>query len=850
MKALKKRPEKKSSASTENKDKFPMDDYTSNKNSPYSDKFDQFELNLDKVKLVGKQIPHDSALGHVTGEALFVDDITPVKNELIVDFISSPVAHGNIKSLNSKELAQQDGIAGVFTHEDIPGENLYGPVVQDEPILASDIVQYVGQPVAIIAGESHRAIREAKKKVRLNIKELKPVFTIDEAILAKQYIGEKRTFKQGDFEKAWRESEHMLKGTFVCSGQEQFYLESQAALAHPGEHGDIHIHSSTQNPSEIQTVVAEALGIGNHQVVCVCKRMGGGFGGKETQAAIPAVMAGLVATITGRPARVAYTKDDDMRSTGKRHPYKIHYKAAFTSKGKITGVRFDIYSNGGAAADLSGSVLERTLFHSDNAYYIPNLIFNGVICKTNFPPNTAFRGFGGPQGMANIENVIQEIAIYLQKDALEIRRMNCYTNRGRNITPYGQVVKNHILPEIIDQLAETSQYRKRMKQVEEFNRNSQTHLRGLALTPMKFGISFTTTFLNQGNALVNVYRDGTVQVSTGGTEMGQGLNTKIRQLVADEFGISYYDVKLMITSTEKNNNTPPTAASASTDLNGIAAVNACQKIRSKLCVVASNYFKNQEKGLKPSVKQICFEDNSVFDKRNPKNKLAFRKLVQLAFMERVSMGERGFYQTPEIQFNRDTEKGEPFFYYTMGASVSEVLIDRFTGQLSLERADLLMDIGESINPGIDRGQIIGGFIQGLGWVTNEELRYSDKGELLSFSPTTYKIPNIQDLPEIFNVETITNPYHQINIRRSKAVGEPPLMLCLSVWSAVKHALSSVQKDACPQLNLPATAEEILRRLTELKQQDKDNTAKHDAEKEAEVVVVQQNELPIKKKQAA
>ena len=389
-----------------------------------------------------------------------------------------------------------------------------------------------------------------------------------------------------------------------------------------------------------------------------------------------------------------------------------------------------------------------------------------------------------------------------------------------------------------------------MKKVEEFNRNSQTHLRGLALTPMKFGISFTTTFLNQGNALVNVYRDGTVQVSTGGTEMGQGLNTKIRQLVADEFGISYYDVKLMITSTEKNNNTPPTAASASTDLNGIAAVNACQKIRSKLCAVAGNYFKNQEKGLKPSVKQICFEDNSVFDKRNPKNKLAFRKLVQLAFMERVSMGERGFYQTPEIQFNRDTEKGEPFFYYTMGASVSEVLIDRFTGQLSLERADLLMDIDESINPGIDRGQIIGGFIQGLGWVTNEELRYSDKGELLSFSPTTYKIPNIQDLPEIFKVDTITNPHHQINIRRSKAVGEPPLMLCLSVWAAVKHALSSLQKDVCPQLNLPATAEEILRRLTEFKPQVKDNAVKHDAGKESEVVVVQQNEPPINKKQAA
>tara|TARA_B100000945_G_scaffold221458_1_gene178849 strand:+ start:36 stop:2588 length:2553 start_codon:yes stop_codon:yes gene_type:complete len=850
MKSLTKRPEIKSPATNEIKGKIAMEDRTLSKNSLYLDIFNQPELDLNKSKLVGKQIPHDSALGHVTGEALFVDDITPTKNELIVDFISSPVAHGKIKSLNSKELAQQDGIAGVFTHTDIPGKNFFGPVVQDEPILAKDFVQYVGQPIAIIAGESNKAIREAKKKLKLIIKELKPVFTVDEAISAKQFIGEKRTFKQGDFEKAWRESENILKGTFLCNGQEQFYLESQAALANPEENGDIHIHSSTQNPSELQTVVAEALGIGNHQVVCVCKRMGGGFGGKETQAAIPAVMAALVASKTGRTARVAYTKDDDMRCTGKRHPYKIHYKAAFTSKGEITGVKFDIFSNGGAAADLSSSVLERTLFHSDNAYYIPNLIFNGVVCKTNFPPNTAFRGFGGPQGMANIENVIQEIAIFLKKDALEIRRLNCYANRGRNITPYGQVVKNHILPEILDQLAKTSQYKKRMKQVEEFNRKSQTHLRGLALTPMKFGISFTTTFLNQGNALVNIYRDGTVQVSTGGTEMGQGLNTKIRQLVADEFAISYNDVKLMITSTEKNNNTPPTAASASTDLNGVAAVNACRKIRSNLCVVASNYFENQESGLMSSAKQICFENNSVFDKRNRKNKLSFKKLVQLAFMERVSMGERGFYKTPEIEFNRDTEKGKPFFYFTMGASVSEVLIDRFTGQLSLERSDLLMDIGESINPGIDRGQIIGGFIQGLGWVTNEELRYSDKGELLSFSPTTYKIPNIQDIPDIFNVENITNPHHQINIRRSKAVGEPPLMLCLSVWVAVKHALSSVQKGKCPKLNLPATAEEILSRLTELKTQVKENVTKHGAEKESEVVLISQNELTFKNKQAA
>ena len=814
-----------------------LNDLPSEKNEMFVDYIEKAEQKESRKKVVGKQVPHDSAVGHVTGEALFVDDLPSAKNELIVDYIASPVAHGKIKSLNYEEMAKMDGIVEVFTHADIPGHNLYGPVIKDERFLAEDIVEHVGQPVAIIAGESRKAIRQAKKRTLLEIQELTPVFTIDEAITAKQFIGVPRTFKQGNFDKAWRESKHKLTGTFVSNGQEQFYLESQAALAWPGEYGEIQVHSSSQNPTEIQEVVAEALGLGFHEVVCVCKRMGGGFGGKETQAVIPAVMAALVAAKTQRPARVAYSKDDDMRSTGKRHPYKIHYKAAFTSEGKITGVKFDIYSNGGAAADLSTAIMERTLFHSENAYFIPNLVFNGTICKTNFPPNTAFRGFGGPQGMANIENVIQEIAIYLKKDALEVRRLNCYSHHERNVTPYGQIVQNHILPEIIDQLAKTSEYRKRMTGVEEFNRQSTTHLRGLALTPMKFGISFTTKFLNQGNALVNVYKDGTVQVSTGGTEMGQGLNTKIRQLVADEFAISYDDVRMMITSTEKNNNTPPTAASAGTDLNGFAAVNACQKIRSNLSAFASRYFASEELGLDHSVEHICFEESSVFDDRTPDKTLSFRELVQLAFMDRVSMGARGFYRTPEINFNRDIEKGEPFFYYTTGAAVSEVLIDRFTGYLKLERSDLLMDIGESINPGIDRGQIIGGFIQGVGWVTNEDLRYSDKGELLSYSPTTYKIPNIQDLPEIFNVDTISNPHHQINIRRSKAVAEPPLMLCLSVWIAVKHALSFVQNGVSPQLNLPATGEEILRRLTELTNDSKNYGTMDDSTKEPEVSMV-------------
>ena len=837
MKALGKRTQHDSAVGRETSGTLFLNDLPSEKNEMFVDYIEKAEQKESRKKVVGKQVPHDSAVGHVTGEALFVDDLPSAKNELIVDYIASPVAHGKIKSLNYEEMAKMDGIVEVFTHADIPGHNLYGPVIKDERFLAEDIVEYVGQPIAIIAGESRRAIRQAKIRTLLEIQELTPVFTIDEAITAKQFIGVPRTFKQGNFDKAWRESKHKLTGTFVSNGQEQFYLESQAALAWPGEYGEIQVHSSSQNPTEIQEVVAEALGLGFHEVVCVCKRMGGGFGGKETQAVIPAVMAALVAAKTQRPARVAYSKDDDMRSTGKRHPYKIHYKAAFTSEGKITGVKFDIYSNGGAAADLSTAIMERTLFHSENAYFIPNLVFNGTICKTNFPPNTAFRGFGGPQGMANIENVIQEIAIYLKKDALEVRRLNCYSHHERNVTPYGQIVQNHILPEIIDQLAKTSEYRKRMTEVEEFNRQSTTHLRGLALTPMKFGISFTTKFLNQGNALVNVYKDGTVQVSTGGTEMGQGLNTKIRQLVADEFAISYDDVRMMITSTEKNNNTPPTAASAGTDLNGFAAVNACQKIRSNLSAFASRYFASEELGLDHSVEHICFEESSVFDDRTPDKTLSFRELVQLAFMDRVSMGARGFYRTPEINFNRDIEKGEPFFYYTTGAAVSEVLIDRFTGYLKLERSDLLMDIGESINPGIDRGQIIGGFIQGVGWVTNEDLRYSDKGELLSYSPTTYKIPNIQDLPEIFNVDTISNPHHQINIRRSKAVAEPPLMLCLSVWIAVKHALSFVQNGVSPQLNLPATGEEILRRLTELTNDSKNYGTVDDSTKEPEVSMV-------------
>ncbi|MEE2717182.1 MAG: xanthine dehydrogenase molybdopterin binding subunit [SAR324 cluster bacterium] len=767
---------------------------------------------------VGKSIPHDSAVGHVTGEALYVDDLPPTQGELLVDALASPVAHGKLLGDNFDELRQLPGIVGVYTATDLPGHNCFGAILQDERFLPEDVVEYVGQPVAVVAAENRCALRKAKQLAQLEIEELPPVFTIEEAIAAQQFIGPPRTIKCGDFESAWAEAEHRLEGVFHCNGQEQFYLESQAALAWPNEEGQILVHSSTQNPTEIQQVVAEALGLHFNDVISVCKRMGGGFGGKETQAAIPAVMAALVVHHTGRSARVAYTKDDDMRSTGKRHPFKIFYKAAFTAEGRITGVEFDLYSNGGAAADLSTSIMERALLHSDNAYHLPNARFRGTVCKTNLPPNTAFRGFGGPQGMANIENVVQEIALTLGKDAYEVRRLNCYDHGLRNTTPYGQTVQHHMLPEILDRLEESSNYRERLQEIETFNQTSATELRGLALTPMKFGISFTTRFLNQGNALVNVYKDGTVQVSTGGTEMGQGLNTKIQQLVADELGIGHELVRVMITSTEKNNNASPTAASAGTDLNGMAAANACQKIRERLAEFAATQLADAESGCSAEENCIRFEDGRVWDERHPEASIAFAELVKLAYLERISLGERGFYRTPGVDFNRDTGKGHPFFYYTTGAAVSEVRLDRFTGHLTLEQADLLMDIGESINPGIDLGQTIGGFIQGVGWVTNEELRYSDTGDLLSYSPTTYKIPNIQDIPDIFRVDYLQNPHHQINVRRSKAIGEPPLMLCLSVWMAVKHALSCVKPGTIPKLRLPATGEEILRCLTELSSQ--------------------------------
>ncbi|HJW94489.1 MAG TPA: xanthine dehydrogenase molybdopterin binding subunit [Thermoanaerobaculia bacterium] len=738
---------------------------------------------------VGKNIPHDSARGHVSGESIYIDDMAPLRGELIVDIFFSPVAHGRIRSLDLDAARNVNGVVALFTYKDLH-HNKFGPIIQDELLLAEDEVTFIGHPIVVIAAENRDAIRDAKAAIKIDIEPLEPVFTIDEAKRRKEFIGPMRYIRRGDVDAAFANAEHILEGTWINGGQDHFYLESQAAIAYPGEFDQLTVHSSTQNPSEVQDTIAHVLGLPINKVVVLTKRMGGGFGGKECQATHPAAIASLVAHKLKRPARIVYNKDDDMRITGGRHPFQNDYKVAFRGDGTITALRAGIYSDGGAYADLSTAVMARAMTHIDNAYFIANADITGIVCRTNYPPNTAFRGFGGPQGAITMENILEEIAVYLGIDAFDVRRRNLYGIDDRNTTPYRQVFRNNMLPRIFDDIETRADYRARVAAVAKFNETSQTHLRGIACTGVKFGISFNTKFLNQANALVNIYLDGSVQVSTGATEMGQGVNTKIKQLVADEFGIDPELVIVMITSTEKNNNTSATAASSAADLNGSAAVDACRALRERMEVVAQEHF------------------GRGFDE------VAWPELVKRCYLERVSLGERGFYSTKGIDWDADSGMGSPFLYFTQGAAVSEVEIDRFTGAMRILRSDVLMDIGKSINPGIDRGQITGAFVQGTGWLTNEELRYSATGELLSHSPTTYKIPNIGDLPAVFNVDTIVNEENVVNIRGSKAVGEPPLLLGISVFMAVKNALRYMSGGEIPKINAPATGEEILMRLVE------------------------------------
>jgi xanthine dehydrogenase large subunit len=767
------------------------------------------------TRAIGKDIPHDSAATHVTGESLFLDDLPPLAGELLAGIVPSPLAHGRIRRLDVSTARSIPGVHAILTAADIPGHNAFGPAVKDELLIVEDEAVFLGQPLAIIAAETPAALEQARRAVVVEMEELPKLFTIDQAIAADSFLGGERKLERGDLAAAFASAQYTLSGELHIGGQEHFYLESQIAIVIPGEQGQMTVHSSTQHPSEVQMMVAEALGVPFNHVVCICKRMGGGFGGKETQAAQPAMIAALLAARTRRPVRFVYTKDDDMRFTGKRHPFKAVYKAAYTDDGRIAALDVQLYSNGGCSTDLSFAVLERAMLHADNAYYLPAVRITGRVCKTNLPSNTAFRGFGGPQAVTMIENLIEEIATSLNIDALNVRQTNCYgfAESGRDVTPYGQLLRNNTLPELFNTLRHDCNYDTRRAEITRFNAASPTHLRGMALSAVKFGISFTRRTMNQANALVNIYQDGSVIVSTGATEMGQGVHTRVRQIVADELGISYAAVVVAPTSTDKNNNTSPTAASSGTDLNGAAAADACHRLRARLTAVAAGMLaRPAADGLSPEPDRIRFDNGQVFDTRDPDRAIPFASVCCQAYEQRINLGERGFYATPGIDFNRETGRGSPFLYFTNGVACSEVLIDRFTGQLTVPRVDLLMDLGQSINPGIDRGQIIGGFVQGMGWVTAEQLVYGPAGQLLSNSPTTYKIPNISDVPPTFNVRFLGNPHNDVSLYRSKAVGEPPLLLAVSIWLAAKNALSTVAAEAT-KLSLPATGEQILLALT-------------------------------------
>jgi xanthine dehydrogenase large subunit len=770
------------------------------------------------MSVVGQPLPHESAREHVRGTAAYVDDLPPIRGELIVDFVGSPVAHGRIAAVEIERARNVNGILCVLTAADVP-ENLIGPVFHDEELLAREIAHFNGHPIVAIAGESRDAVARAKKLVQIEIDPLPAVLTIEDAIGRQQFIGPVRRIARGDVSEALSGAPHRLSGEFRIGGQEHFYLEANAAIAIPEESGQMVVHSSTQNPTEIQAIVARVLKRQMAQVTCICRRMGGGFGGKETQAAVPAALAALVAAKTGRPARCVFGHEQDFCTTGKRHPYLVRYECGFDNDGRILAYKADFFSNGGFSADLSLAVMERSLLHAENAYWIPKCEFTGQVCRTNLPSNTAFRGFGGPQAIAAMENVIESIAAHLQLDACQVRRLNCYGNDENNVTPYGQVVTKNTLPAVIDRLIETSDYDARRVEILKFNAASKTHLRGIALTPVKFGISFTRKSMNQASALVHIYTDGTVQVSTGGTEMGQGLNTKIRQLVAAEFGVPTEHVRVMPTSTERNINTSPTAASASTDLNGTAAVRACREIKERLLKFSAEYgvriaeWDPVSSVILSGAKDLA-ASNQILRSAQDDKVVSFHEAVKLANEGRIDLAGRGFYATPGIDFDRETGQGTPFLYFTNGAAVAEVLIDRWLGDVQVTRVDLLIDLGRMINPAIDRGQVIGGFVQGMGWVTTEALTFGPDGRLWSDSATTYKIPNVTDVPADFRVEFLDNPNNTENICGSKAVGEPPLMLAISIWAAIKQALASAAPGRVPDLSLPATGEEVLRVISD------------------------------------
>jgi len=757
---------------------------------------------------VGSKTNHESAELHVTGQALYIDDKAEPKQQLHAAVGQSSIAHGKITRLDLSRVHQAEGVVAVLTLADVPGHTDIGPVFPGDPILTDDLVQYVGQPIFAVAATSHELARKAVKLAEIDYQALPATLTVQQALAAQSFVRPPFTMARGDAEQVIQSAAHQLSGKQSIGGQEHFYLEGQVSTAEPTEDGGMIIHSSSQHPSEVQKLVAEVLGIPLHKVLVATRRMGGGFGGKETQAAPWACLAALLAHKTAKPVKFRLSRTDDMVLTGKRHPFENEYQVGFDQQGQILGIKLTVNGNCGYSPDLSDAIVDRAMFHADNGYYLNNALVTGNRCKTNTVSHTAFRGFGGPQGMMIIEMVMDDIARYLGKDPLAIRKLNLYNEHGRNVTHYGQTVEQIMLPAMIEQLEHTANYQQRRAEISEFNQHSPILKKGLALTPVKFGISFTVQHLNQAGALIHIYTDGSIHLNHGGTEMGQGLFTKVAQIVAEEFQVDVTHVAVSATQTDKVPNTSPTAASSGTDLNGKAAQNAAKIIKQRLIDFAVTYFSVTEQ-------QVQFTNNQV---HIAEQVFSFAEFVQLAYMQRVSLSSTGFYKTPKIHFDRVTGQGRPFFYYANGAAVSEVLVDTLTGEYKLLRTDILHDVGKSLNPALDIGQIEGGFIQGMGWLTTEELVWNEQGRLLSNNPATYKIPAISDCPAEFNVSLLAEANDEQTIYHSKAVGEPPFMLAISVWSALKDAIAStVDYRLSPALDTPATPERVLMAIHQLQQ---------------------------------
>ncbi len=751
-------------------------------------------------------LAHDSAANHVRGRSVFIDDMPEPAGTLHAAIVLSPHARARINSIDAGAALTQDGVHAALTAADIPGANDVAPIFAGEPLLADVEVSYCGQPVAIVAAEDLDGARSAAALVAVEYEPLEPLLAIETALERGQFTSPPQTIERGDPRRAIASARHRIAGTFRCGGQDHFYLEGQIALAVPQEDGHMLIYSSTQHPTEAQHVIANVLGLPANAVTAETRRLGGGFGGKESQATAIAALAALAASATERPVKLRLVRDQDMVATGKRHDFVFHYEAGFDDRGRIEGIELVLASRAGNVADLSSAVLNRAVHHADNCYFLPNVSVRGYPCRTNTVSNTAFRGFGGPQGMLAIEGVIDHIARDRGLDPDAVREANFYAPGERNVTHYGQVLEDNIIAEMVGRLSRSADYADRKRAVAEFNRGSRILKKGIALMPAKFGISFNVVHLNQAGALVHVYTDGTVHLSHGGVEMGQGLFVKVAQVVASVFQIDIDRIKNAATSTAQVPNTSATSASSGSDLNGMAARDAALKIRARMAAVAAEHFDVDQN-------RVQFRRNVV---RAGQSEVEFAELAEMAWRRRVSLSATGYYATPKIGWDERREAPRPFFYFCYGVGISEVAIDTLTGETRVLRTDILQDCGASLNPAIDMGQIEGGFVQGMGWLTMEELCWDEQGALLTHGPSTYKIPGSRDVPPVFNVRILEDaPNREPTIFRSKAVGEPPLMLSISVWLAIREAVAAAAgPEAALRLEAPATAEAVLAAICE------------------------------------